>query len=396
MILILVLAALALAVAAHIVSVRRGADEPRTAAGPLGWGTSEASTSLVSEVVLNGVSGVAPSGTAKSEAPAGCAARRLTAAPVDLDKVYAITPLGKVNPPWHTLPTEHLNIHLSPGDASEKVYPLYAAGDMTITGVGLSLDQLAPGRLEYRIDFSLCDGLSGYYNHVKELSANLASAIEKIECEDWIDNFVNVCLKRLSHKVLAGALLGGVGHFQGNFDFGLRDKNAALNFINKTRYENDHLSLKVVCPLDYFSEDLKQAMYGKIKRTAAPRCGEVMHDAPGTIQGNWFFGLEAKAQINWNEQLAMVYDSEKPGTALISMAGIFTEPALWAFEPKNEGLVNRRFSEVRADGKTYCYEKPNEGRILVQLSPVGELTIERQTGDCAGNFSFVSPMVYAR
>ena len=72
---------------------------------------------------------------------------------------------------------------------------------------------------------------------------------------------------------------------------------------------------------------------------------------------------------------------------------------------KESGHVNRRFADVTADGKIYCYQAeiptfPQDplpsGRIIVQLTGDTELKIEHQNGDCVGSYEFTDPTTYER
>ena len=66
----------------------------------------------------------------------------------------------------------------------------------------------------------------------------------------------------------------------------------------------------------------------------------------------------------------------------------------YLYSPKEEGFVNRDFSDVVADN-IFCFdglkreEQDIQGRILVQLVDAGTLSLEMQEGSCGnGPWSF--------
>jgi len=98
-----------------------------------------------------------------------------------------------------------------------------------------------------------------------------------------------------------------------------------------------------------------------------------------------------------------VHDSIKASRAIVSVGGVISDPAEWQFTEKTSGLINRKFTDVTADGNIYCYvaeapinawdTKPS-GKILVQMTSDIELQIEHQTGRCPGSFN--NPTIYNR
>ena len=329
-----------------------------------------------------------------------CTTQVFTVPPIDLDELREITPLGNLGPPGHTLPTEHMYLHISAGGTTSRTIPLRAPGEIYITDVVLNPSGEPSG--ESTIRFALCRDVFGYFNHVKILSDELSSVIADIECEAWTVNPGNVCAKRLLYKVSPGTVLGEVGHLQGNFDFGVFDYRTRLDYVNLWRYGDPDAnglyrprSLYIVCPLDLYDSDTRSALYDKVARSAEPVCGTVMQDIPGTLQGNWF-QTEAGADTEWNALLAFVYDNHDPSKAVISIGGVFTDPSKWEFTPDDSGLTNRKFSDVTPDGNIYCYDEGQTGRILVQLASETELQIEHQKGSCSPDLQFNDPTTYWR
>jgi hypothetical protein len=138
-----------------------------------------------------------------------------TTLPADLSQIYEISPLGGIGPPGHTIPTQHMYFHINAGQSTTKIIDLKAPADIYITAIASDDDDIAPGRKEYVIRFSVCKDVHGYFNHVKELSDELELVIANVECEQWTTNPGDICQKEIFHKVSAGTVISGVGHKQG-------------------------------------------------------------------------------------------------------------------------------------------------------------------------------------
>lgn len=331
--------------------------------------------------------------TATTQNIPACSGQQFSVSPADVSEMYEIYPLGGIGPPGHTLPTMHMYLHLNAGQSSTEIFPLLAPGDIYITNISSDSDDIEPSRTEYVINFSLCEEVTGYFNHVKELSDELAAAIAQVECEQWTTNPGNICSKNFFLEVAAGTQIGGVGHLQGNFDLGMRDTRVELDFANKTRYTSK--AANVVCPFDYFANDIRNTLMGKIKRTADPVCGKVMYDIAGTLQGNWYYASGA-TDGSGSEHLAFVFNNHNPQTPLISVGGTFADPKIWNITTTVSGTKNRKFSEVTADGNTYCYDEGGSERIVMAMPSDEELKIEYQVGSCGYSSTFNNPTIYKR
>jgi len=320
-----------------------------------------------------------------------CNNQLFTVTPVDLNEVYEISPLGNLGPPAHTIPTEHMYFHISAGGSSTKKIPLRAPGDIFI------LEVIDNSRGDFSIRFALCDEVYGYYNHVKGLSSDLQSVLEAVECTVYTHSAGDSCSKSVFHRVDAGTVLGEVGDLQGNFDFGAFDFRTILDYANPSRYGEigQARSLHIVCPIELYDDETKKILYDKVARSGGPKCGVVMQDLPGTLQGNWFQG-DVKSYTDWTLHLAFVHDNEEPSKSVISIGGYFTNAGKWEFEAESSGLVNREFGDVKSDGNIYCYDLSQSGRLVVQLISDTELRIESQSRSCSSSISFDDPEIYAR
>jgi len=348
----------------------------------------------------------------ENKLPACTGTEKYTHEPVDLDIVAEISPLGSLNPPGHTIPTEHTYLHIGEYDSIE-IYPLYSPGKIYVTGIAEDKDDIAPDRKEYNIQFGLCSDLKGYFNHVKELRGILKEEFDKSECEQWTENPAEICQKNMFVSLEPGEEIAGVGHKQGNFDIGAMDYTIELNFVNPSQYGPvDPETLHKVCPYDYYTPELKEKFYALIKSVSEPKCGVVMQDVPGTLAGNWFAVDQAwLSSSDWDKQLTFGHDNYDHSIPMISIGGWFTEASKWQIVPQSSGLTNRRFEEVTPDGNIYCYSGTNPyastmgsalsteehtGKIIVQMVNATQLQIEKQEGNCGSSEKFGEPFVYNR
>ncbi len=332
-----------------------------------------------------------------------CSSVLYTDFPTDISKIYTITPLGNVDPPEHTIPTDHLYMHFHPGGTNTNTYDLIAPADVWVIHIisyfGSTLDPE-----DNVIYFAVCKDVIGYYNHVKELSPGMKKIVEE-ECgSDGVADNKN-CFVQSFEPVKAGTYMGKIGRLQGNFDFGTIDLRTEHDFINKERYAKR--TLHIQCPTDYYSSELKDRFLKLMPRSDGS-CGKINYDIPGTLQGNWFYGNATEYYGgDWVKHAFFGYDNEKPDLAVISIGGVIVDEVdglRWTFAPEISGIKNVRFENTAIES-IYCYDKNSEdqfnigpkGKIVMQLVSGSELKIEHQTGSCSGNEQFgVNAVVYGR
>lgn len=144
-------------------------------------------------------------------------------------------------------------------------------------------------------------------------------------------------------------------------------------------------------------------------RTIEPICGTVNQNIVGTIQGMWF-GEDWKNRTDKNNvdnsrQFSFLHWNIDPVYAEIGNAGEITNgiAGQLQFIAKHEGTVDREPSEVKADGKVYCYNYRNSkngintfDKILVQLIDDHHVMLENQSGNCNASELFKTPFTYER
>jgi len=331
------------------------------------------------------------------ELPA-CGDQKFTVSPVELEAITTIEPLGALNPPGHTIPTDH--VYFSSQSSGGQGPAIRAPGDVFLLEVSGPEDLSRPG--DFKIGFALCDQVFGFYLHVATVSTEVQSAFGDVPCEqDWVAGHPELCTRFSNHPVRAGTVLGSANP-SGPFDLGTYDYRAPLAYANPYRYGDPDYGrprgLYVTCPFDYYTPRLQRALYEKVERTAEPRCGEVMLDVPGTLQGNWFYEDTSPAlPSGWDGQLAFVYDHRDPSLAAISVGGLFMEAGVWRFSPERQGTVNRQFDGVTPRRTIYCYQADGaRGRIILRLVNEDELSIEHQRGTCDGRYTFENSTTYHR
>ncbi|MCL4354488.1 hypothetical protein M1349_03395 [Patescibacteria group bacterium] len=187
------------------------------------------------------------------------------------------------------------------------------------------------------------------------------------------------------------------------FDFEMSDhRTTALQFANPKRFEGGFDFKHIVCPLDYFTPELKQKFLSQmadyfdpsLKRTAQPLCGEYMQDVPKTAQGVWFKNKSDTADHGENRAITLAHHNvlAQKGIFSIGTQAVSTiEPGEYPFDPRPSGLVNRDFKDITADGKVYCFEPTGltgtynyPFRIILQMTSPTKLKIEGQKNQGCG------------
>ena len=333
-----------------------------------------------------------------------CASQKLTVSPVEQNKIYEIVPLGNLNPPDHTLPTEHMYFWLGEEPPVSSV-DIKVPGDLYLIRIQ-STSYLDKGREDYGMTFAICKDIYIYFLHIQELAPEFKALISDKDCrtsETHEGGSYRYCNTQLNRKVDVGTLLGKVGgSYTHSFDFGAYDYRIKHEFANPERYTSK--TPNVICPLDLYEDATKSKLFSEVKRTVEPKCGTNVQDVKGTLQGNWFYGdATAESPEDWYKHLAFVQYNFDPKQSAISVGGVFMESGYWTFTPQHSGNINRAFSEVTS-GSIYCYSGGSEdgrggpipGKIIVQLTSEKELKIEQQGGSCSGAYTFKSPTIYKR
>jgi len=315
--------------------------------------------------------------------PACGPATLLTVSPMALSDIREISPLGNLNPPGHTFPTDHMYFYANVGPA----VPVTSPGAIRITQAMIQ-KRTDGGQAElddYGLDFYSCTSHHFYFAHIAALSASLATQLGALDgsCNPsyMTGGFTyQQCRKNVSVDVLPGASIGTAGGpTEGALDLGLIDNGSPpLAFVDPGRVNPN--TRYAACPIDDFVADVRDSLRVRLAvngnvRTIAPVCGTVMQDEPNTAQGRWYFD----ATSGDDHHLALVHENWDPTIGAFSIGTSLpgTTATGLMFTPAATGRVDRDFNLVTADGKIYCYEPTNSaGHLFTQLVSNTQVKVE--------------------
>lgn len=338
----------------------------------------------------------------------------------DSDFDYLI-PLGNLSPFHHTIPTDHI-YYVFKRENPESTVPevdVHSPGKVRFNEI-LHITDIRDGQIitdDYKVSFYPCRGVTLYYDHITGFKGGLADEVKgkKEKCTESHprpEDTILYCRVSIDYLAEPGEVIGTAGRkIATGFDFGATDhRMSPLSYANPKRYRKD--AFYVACPFDLYPEDVKARIWPRFgypdnPRTIEPVCGSVAQDKPGTLQGNWFIGdIPADETESWNKGLALVHDNLDPTVGVVSFGGNGGPVARILFEPKTVGLINREFSDITPDSKTYCYQidltmdglhsPPPTEKFLIRLDSFLELSFEVQKGACTEPFNFSSPTKYSR
>ncbi len=347
--------------------------------------------------------------------------------PTDSNAYTSVEPLGHMNG-QHVLPdqADHVYINLVK-DSSGKFFQLtnvYAPGNITLIQVAKKSDYIGNSNvIDYLLEFSPCKSVIFTYDHIQNLNSKIISALagQTPICQKG-GVHTDCTYQDLSIKLSSGEKIGTAGGpttFTDAFDFGAADvRTKPLAFIDTSpTYETGVTAssyLHAVCPLDYFKDSLKSALYSKltIKNVGAngiPQCGTTMQDKAGTLQGNWYHqGSSQNYQgLNIQGSLAFAHSNLDPTVGVLSSGSdLLPSTDLGAqilFTPTNSGYINREPSQIIPDGHVYCFDGPiaqggtgEEGHVDLQLIDTSTLKIAYGSGACLTTPTLTNPLTYSR
>jgi len=242
-----------------------------------------------------------------------------TCVPLNEGDYTEIAPLGNLNPPGHTFPTDHIYFFFADPWAYPPPYQVKAPADGIITEIIYS-----------QYDWHEGSGHTGKYNDYSITITHTNTFKSKLghisELENWVLEQAGTLelgwnLVEIPIPVSVGDLVGKAGGRAGEqaaFDMWALDETVTLNFIHPEKYGD---AAHAVCPLDYFEDNLKASLYQKVSRTAEPRGGKIDFDQPERLVGNWFCENITDPLGEWGKHLAFVYDRDNPSQIRISVGG---------------------------------------------------------------------------
>lgn len=290
-----------------------------------------------------------------------------TVPPVDPAVVDFILPLGNLNPPSHTLPTDHIYFYMGFLRPSPGAVPVVSPGGGTVAAI-------FRGSPDSKIFVRASATHQWYLDHVV-LNGDIREGV----------------------TLTPGQALGTTGRGFG-LDLGVLNQSRALGFLNPARYSGD--TLYADAPLRYFEEPVRGQLYAMVRREGEGLDGRIDYDEAGRLTGNWFFeGLPASRSTDVSagaSQLAFVYDNVRPAEAVVSTGGVLGpigvfvvesgSPA-WRDVTPERGPVVFRLSQ---SGGTLGIRSPQVvGSLLVEMLATDRLRAEfvAGAGQVSGGFT---------
>ena len=218
------------------------------------------------------------------------------ASPIAMESIRWITPLGNLNPPDHSTPTDHIYFYFANPDAGE-------------TALARRTTFLAPA------DGTVLTVFSGVGSDSK-LFVRATSTIRF-----YVDHVILDPGIGTGATLTAGQRIGTTGGAFG-IDLGVVNPAVTLTgFVNPSRYGED--TLHTDAPLTFYEEPLRGQLYAKVQRIGADLDGKIDFDVAGRLSGNWFTEQGASA-------LSFVYDTYDPSQVRIASAGAIGTPTVYA------------------------------------------------------------------
>lgn len=352
---------------------------------------------------------------------------------IDPDKILALRPLGFTTGRDHILPISHTGFTFKVDSPEEKV-PVYTPTKISITQIAKHTDYSAEGKpftsvANYMFYFTICESvITGWLEFVHELPPELQTIWDqatKTHDESPLNQGAKAVndTAKISFTANAGELIGYTSA-QPSLALSIFDQRSEPKDVDFSYYSDRDRRTHAICFTDLYSGDLKKTLNNKYgyyedrrgltpgftPRTIEPRCGQVIQNLAGTVQGDWFANRPKKDENLESEgkTISFIHNNYDPAIAVISIGGNITpNPETASFKPMHNGVTNREFSETKA-GEVYCYKNDstlggfifapsnNNDRILVQLLDDYHLKIEAQSGNCGGNNIFSNATIYER
>jgi len=298
----------------------------------------------------------------------------LRASLVDPAVVDFILPLGNLNPPGHTLPTDHIYFYVGFTRPQNRGVTVVAPGEGTVQGI---FRNASDAKLFVRVNATF----AYYVDHVV-LDADIREGI----------------------RLAAGQRLGTSGLNSFGVDLGVTNASRTLSFITPARYSGD--TLNADAPLKYYDEPLRGELYAMVRRDGADKDGKIDFDVAGHLSGNWFHESLAMSEstqpAGWPRHLAFVYDNVQPSQPRISIGGTLSLAGVFAVDPADppfeavgpeSGLV--RYT-LRVGGLLGAPAGAATGTLLVQMLDGSRIRVEALSGaNPSGAFSSAA-QVYVR
>ena len=226
-----------------------------------------------------------------------------TESPIDPAAIEFVVPLGNLNPPGHTLPTDHVYLYHRLRNPSAPTYDVKAPAGGIVRDARRGNDDV--------IRVQVTASQTYYLGHV-HLDASIHDGM----------------------SVAAGQKVGTTSTLSYGLDIGLEDLAVTRFFVNPARYGEG--TIHAESALKYFEEPLRSTLYSKVDRVGGDKDGKIDFDSPGHLAGNWFLeGLPVSESSIFgagSKQLAFVRDVNDPSAVRVSLGGALGVTGVFAVQ----------------------------------------------------------------
>ena len=308
----------------------------------------------------------------------------LSFAPISLSAALWCMPMGGLNPPGHTLPSDHGGCAISDPDIPHPGGVGFTGPDLVVVapGGGLVLTILSrtTGAPDFKIEVAMSSTFTYYIDHIV------------------LDSGIGV-----GSTLTAGQRIGHTGTNHQAIDLGVYNYQAPLPFVTPSRYG---AGLYADGAFKYFTEPVRSQIYAKVRRNSSDKDGRICFDVAGRLSGGWFeqsmpLQFNQMNPADFNKELAFVYDSIEPSLPVIAMGGFEGLPGVWY--PWTD---DPDFSKVSPSSGVVAYhllQQPNPGSsfyfalLLVQMTDDSHLKVQVFPGFGASVTGFTdSALTYVR
>ncbi len=305
---------------------------------------------------------------------------------VPLDRVVYAYGLGHVNPPGHTLPSDHMYYYLvdcrNASCSLPAPVPVSAPAAGTVVRVDRGSSQVGA---DDAVFVEVNPAVTYYVIHIR-----LPESI------------------RVGSRVEAGQSLGVTSGAVLAVDLGVLDRSLThAGFVNPWRYRGE--TVHAGAPITYYAEPLRSQLYAKVDRRGAEKDGRVDFDVPGRLSGGWFvqgFPNDPGAGTeSWARQLYFLTHVEDPAQQKVSVGGTLAGGAgVYLFGPDARGIASVSPATGAVGYRLYrpilsipAAQRTQVGLMMVQMLDGATLKAEVFPGDTTGTREFTAAAtVYVR
>lgn len=315
---------------------------------------------------------IAPSGEG-APCPADIKTPLFDTSPIAIEDFIAFRPLGFMSAPIHMFPAKHSAFSMTPIGQTPVPKPVRSPGNVVVTEMYEA--SFSTGARNYQVFMRPCGDVRVYFGHLVTISDKLLAEFNKEapKCNTFYEGNTSMttCRRENLSIALTSGEQFGTGPDTAGVDFGVLDfRRAPARFINLEHYDTYYPFY--TSPLDYYTADVRAAIenktgnvFGTKMRTVQPIAGSYMQDIAGTAQGNWFLpGKNHKNSTDMSIFVGLAHDYVNPDEPVMSLGSSVkgAKQGLYSYVPTTQGVVNRDFKDIQADGKVYCIENFKGGQ----------------------------------